>query len=274
MSNPNIAFIGGGNMAKSIIGGLLKNGHPPECITVSDPNQTQLQALEDEYGIHICQDNAQACQDADAILLAVKPQIMQVVLEPLANLPNLSDKLFISIAAGLRIDAMSAWLGCAVPFIRCMPNTPALVQCGASALFANSQSNEQHKALAHNLLSSVGIVEWVGSEADLDAITALSGSGPAYFFLLIEALEKAAQDLGLPASVCHAMATQTALGAATMAVQSEQTPAQLREAVTSKGGTTAAALDAFYQGNFSQLVSDAVNAAHRRSQTLSEELEG
>ncbi|TNF07978.1 MAG: pyrroline-5-carboxylate reductase, partial [Gammaproteobacteria bacterium] len=183
MSKPKLTFIGGGNMATSLIGGLVDKGYPADAITATDPLEESRLKLAKRFGINTGDDNSQACASADVILLAVKPQVMQSVLQGLAG--SLEHRpLIISIAAGISMESLSRWLGGELPIVRCMPNTPALVQTGASGLYANDQVSDAQKDLAEQVLNAVGIVCWLDNEADIDAVTAVSGSGPAYYFLV------------------------------------------------------------------------------------------
>jgi len=261
-----ICFVGGGNMARSLIGGLLENGHDPARVIASDPLPHATQALVNEFGISTYADNTQAAQSADVIVLAVKPQQMQAVVSELGS--SLSGKLVVSIAAGVQCASMEKWSGEVFDLVRCMPNTPALLQCGATALYANAEVSAANRDTATTILASAGEVAWVNSEAELDAITALSGSGPAYFFLLIESMTHAAIKQGLAKDLANKFAIQTALGAARMADAGEHEPAQLRTNVTSPGGTTEAALNSFDSNGFRQIVERAMQAAHDRSEQL------
>lgn len=271
MKNSVISFIGGGNMARSLIGGLLSNGVNPAQIRVADPVPTPLATA--HYPIEVFTDNVQAIQDAQVVVLSVKPQQMQEVAKQLR--PHLVDPvpLFISIAAGIRLNALSRWLGDSVPLVRVMPNTPALVRSGASALFANSQTSQLQRELAENILRAVGLTIWLKNENLMDLVTALSGSGPAYFFLIMELLEKAAVELGLPQEQASLLTIQTAFGAAKMALESNEDVSSLRNRVTSKGGTTEQAMKTFYENGLENLLKQALIAARDRSIQLAEELD-
>ncbi len=272
MAEPTIAFIGAGNMASSIIGGLVANGYPPSSIVASDPNQQALASLSSVQGISTCSDNQQALERADIAVLAVKPQVMQSVCESLADSLK-QESMVISIAAGISCSSLRHWLGnIDRAIVRCMPNTPALVQAGASALFANDQVSPQQQQQAGQVLQAVGLVEWVADEGDIDAVTAVSGSGPAYFFLLIEAMISAGVKQGLTQQTAAALAKQTAYGAAKLALASEVEPDELRRRVTSPNGTTAAALASFEKDRFSRIVDNAMQACADRSKELANEL--
>lgn len=267
-----ICFIGAGNMASSIIGGLVASGHDASAITACDIDAGQLQHLEGDFGILTSQDNLAAARQAQVVILAVKPQVMAAVCEPLAALPNNPEQLFVSVAAGIPAGAIDNWLGGNRAIVRCMPNTPALLQLGASGLAANDRVNEAQRASAERILQAVGIAIWVDRESDLDAVTAISGSGPAYFFYFIELLENAGVELGLPRATAAQLARRTALGAATMAQDADVV--QLRANVTSKKGTTDQAIRSFQADDLGRLVDNATAAAHRRSLELARELTG
>ncbi len=268
--NQKICFIGAGNMAASLIGGLIGDLDEAAQITACDVDPDQLQKLADRYAIQTSGDNFSSAQHAQIVMLAVKPQVMREVCAALADLPPNPQQMFISIAAGVSIDAIDAWLGSGRAIVRCMPNTPALVGLGASGLFANAIVSEVQRSLAQQILEAVGIAIWVDAETDLDAVTAISGSGPAYFFYFIELLEAAGVRLGLPQATAARLARQTALGAATMAQDADVV--QLRAQVTSKKGTTEQAILSFQQQRLDALVDAATAAAHRRSIELQRDL--
>ena len=268
-----IAFIGGGNMARSLIGAQLARGAPAEAIRVAEPRAEARDALTREFGVRTFESNAAAVADADCVVLAVKPQVMSQVCEALAAPLASSRPLLISIAAGIRIAQLERILGSGHAIVRCMPNTPALVGAGASGLCANGNVDADQRALAERLLGAAGIVRWLEDEAQMDIVTAVSGSGPAYFFLLVEAMEDAAVKLGLPRDTARALAAQTCLGAGRMLVEGGETAGELRRRVTSPHGTTAAALDAFEEGGLRGLVERALTAAERRGAEMSAELD-
>ncbi|MFT5219198.1 MAG: pyrroline-5-carboxylate reductase [Planctomycetota bacterium] len=265
-----ICFVGGGNMAASLIGGLIADQYSPEDICASDIDQQQLASLSDRFGIETSTDNIELASSSDVIVLAIKPQVMREVCENLSMLGTSSKQLFISIAAGVPATAIDKWLGANRPIVRCMPNTPALLQLGASGLFANARVDAEQKELALQIMQAVGIGLWVDSEDQLDAVTAISGSGPAYFFYFIELLVAAGTKLGLPADTAAKLARQTALGAANMAIDGDVV--ELRAQVTSKKGTTEQAILSFQRNHLDQLVNQATEAARHRSQELAEEL--
>lgn len=270
MSKTCIAFIGAGNMAASLIGGLRAKGLEAAQIRASDPGEETRARVSAEHGIETFADNAQAIDGADVVVLAVKPQAMKAVCEALR--PSLKpNQLVVSIAAGITCASMNNWLG-AQPIVRCMPNTPALVRLGASGLFATAEVSAEQRQQAQELLSAVGIALWLNEEQQLDAVTAVSGSGPAYFFLLIEAMTAAGVKLGLPADIAAQLTLQTALGAAHMAVSSDVDAAELRRRVTSPAGTTEAAIKSFQANGFEAMVEKALGAAAHRSAEMAEQL--
>lgn len=272
MENCAIAFIGCGNMARSLIGGLIANNINKSRLIATDPDAGQRQKIKDQFGIETLDNNHAAIDKADVLVLAIKPQVMpQVISEIAANLRG-ENKLIISIAAGIRIKSISAWLDSDEAIIRVMPNTPALIQVGAAALFANVHATDAQKNLAESMLRSVGTAVWLESEEQMDAVTALSGSGPAYFFYFMEAIEKAAMSLGLDEEMARLLTIETAVGAAKMALLSSHDPATLRQQVTSPGGTTEQALKVFAEANMDEIISKAMQAARQRSIELSDTL--
>jgi pyrroline-5-carboxylate reductase len=270
MSNTRIAFIGAGNMAASLIGGLRAQGLDATQIRASDPGAETRSRVHAEHGIEVFEDNAQAVADAEVIVLAVKPQVMKSVCQALQ--PSLHEgQLIVSIAAGITCASLQDWLG-ARPVVRCMPNTPALLREGVSGLYATAQVSPTQRQQAQELLSAVGTALWLDQEQQLDAVTAVSGSGPAYFFLLIEAMTAAGEKLGLPRETASQLTLQTALGAAHMAVASDVDAAELRRRVTSPAGTTEAAIKSFQGNAFEAIVEQALQAAATRSAELAEQL--
>ena len=268
--NQTIGFIGAGNMATSLIGGLIANQYEATSITACDIDVEQLQQLEERFGIATSQDAVDCARAADVVMLAVKPQVMRTVCEQLAGTGARPEQLFISIAAGVPAAAIDSWLGGGRSIVRCMPNTPALLQLGATGLAANARVTAPQKAVAEHILEAVGIAIWVDAEADLDAVTAISGSGPAYFFYFIELLEAAGVKLGLETETAARLARQTALGAASMALHEDVE--KLRAQVTSKKGTTEQAILSFQQNQLARLVDEATAAAQLRAQQLAREL--
>ena len=266
--NRNICFIGGGNMAQALIGGLISRGLPSTRITVSDPVE-QVRHLLAEKDLVVTEDNASAIREADVVVLAVKPQVLANVLKPLNGL--FDGKLIISIVAGAEIATIAALVD-SDRIVRVMPNTPALVQTGAHGLYATEAVDKEDRDLASQVLAATGLTLWVGEEAQIDVVTAVSGSGPAYFFYMMESMIRAGKNLGLDEKVATALTLQTALGAAQMAITSSNTPAELRKNVTSPNGTTQAALEVFDRAQISQNIQAALAAAQKRSQELAQEL--
>lgn len=273
MKTNKVGFIGGGNMASSLISGLIASGHAPEQIWVSDINPDTLATLAANLHVNATPSNETVINAVDVVVLAVKPQALKGVATGVAALIQQKQPLVVSIAAGISLSSLGAWLGDGAAIVRCMPNTPALVLTGATALYGNANVNVKQHNLAESIMRSVGISLWVNSEADLDAVTAVSGSGPAYFFLLMEAMEKTAVDMGLNEHTARLLVQQTALGAAKIALEADESPEQLRKRVTSPGGTTQQAIECFQQGGFSELVAKALKAAYNRSIEMAKQTE-
>ena len=269
----SIAFIGGGNMARSLIGGLIRGGAPASAICVAEPNAQLREALTRDFAVATHADNALATRNADVWVLAVKPQVTREVCRGLRDAAQARQPLVVSIAAGIRIAQLEKWLDCATAIVRCMPNTPALMGAGASGLCANAHTSPAQREQAQSILAAAGLVEWIDQEALMDTVTALSGSGPAYFFLLVEALENAAVAQGLPRATARALAAQTCLGAGRMLGEGDVAAAELRRRVTSPGGTTQAALESFSADRFDEIVARAVAEATRRGNELSAQLD-
>ncbi len=269
----SLAFIGGGNMARSLIGALVRSGLAAEKISVAEPNEVPRAQLAEEFGVNVFADGADAVGQADIVLLAVKPQIMRSVCTRLAPVLESRRPLIISIAAGLQFAQIDRWLGGGFPIVRCMPNTPSLMGAGATGMIANAAVDAAGRDLAERILGATGLAVWVDREELIDTVTGVSGSGPAYFFLMIEALEDAGVTEGLPRETARALAIQTCLGAARMASEDGEAPARLRERVTSPNGTTAAALKTFAEGGLHELVARAVSAAKQRGAEMSRELD-
>jgi len=257
-------------MARSLIGGLCQNGHDPNSIFVSEPQGETLQQLQQDFAVQIA--DADAMQQADLLVLAVKPQVLKSVCAALPVDWKHYQGAVLSIAAGIPTTRLQSWMQNFPSVIRCMPNTPSLLGAGAAGLYATQATNAQQKQLAEQLMQAVGISLWVDQENQIDAVTALSGSGPAYFFYMLEGLQQAAEKVGLPAESAAKLAAQTALGAARMAQESGESAATLRQRVTSPNGTTAAALASLEQDKFTQTLENAVHAAYLRSQELAKEL--
>jgi pyrroline-5-carboxylate reductase len=276
MKNIQITFIGGGNMAASLIGGLIADNLNAGQITVTDPNIRNREHLAAHFGVHTSEDNVTAIAGADVVVLAVKPQVLRTVAEELAPIlqgrQQAQQPLVVSVAAGVRSVDLNRWLGGEtgnpVAVVRAMPNTPALVQTGAIGLFASDCVSDQQRDLAESILRAAGLTLWVEEEDQMDAVTALSGSGPAYFFRIMEALEVAGTELGLPAETARLLTLQTALGAAKMALESSESITTLRERVTSPGGTTEQGLRVLEENNIDQLMAQVLKAAADRSREL------
>jgi pyrroline-5-carboxylate reductase len=269
MSKKNVAFIGCGNMAAALINGLVADGYDPEHIWASDPDGEKRAALAARCGIRITGDNDEAVGVADVVVLAVKPQALEQVARSLASAIAQQRPLVISIAAGVREQDLQSWLGGETALIRTMPNTPAMIQTGATVLHAGPGVTPEQRDLAESILRAVGLTRWVEDEGLMDAVTALSGSGPAYFFLIMEALEAAGMELGLPQETARLLTLQTALGAARMAMESSEGAGTLRQRVTSPGGTTEKALQTLEDGGLRQLFQQALKDARDRSVELS-----
>lgn len=266
-----LTFIGGGNMARSLIGGLLANGVAASRIRVVDPNESQRQLLSN-MGVAAYGTQEEALTGSDVIVLAVKPQVMASVAQSLANFVQQHKPLVVSVAAGIRCDDLSRWLGGDTAIVRTMPNTPALVGTGATGLYANALVSKEQKGQAESLMRAVGLSIWVNDEAHIDAVTALSGSGPAYYFLMMEAMIAAGEKLGLDAKTATLLTVQTALGAAKMAIESQSSPAELRAQVTSPNGTTEKAIQSFEQNKLSDVVLSAMQAAQNRAVEMATQL--
>jgi len=271
MNNTILSFIGGGNMAGSLIAGLIADGWNPASIRVSDTDTRQLGRLSQRFPIETTSDNARAIEGADVVVMAVKPQVMENVALTLASSLSRVEPLVISIAAGIPEAALRQWLGDKTAIVRCMPNTPAMVQSGATAMYANPFVTDDQRSIAESILRAVGIIIWVDDEAMMDAVTALSGSGPAYIFLFLEAMQSAGQELGFSGETAYLLALQTVFGAAKMALESQEDAATLRQRVTSPGGTTERAINTLHEGGFEKLVSKALHAAAERSRELARE---
>ncbi|MDD4916037.1 MAG: pyrroline-5-carboxylate reductase [Methylococcales bacterium] len=272
MNRRSIGFIGGGNMATSLISGLIASGYASAQIWVSDVNPSTLQSLSQRLHVNITDDNRVLAEQVDVLVLAVKPQVLHEICRQIAPVIQQRKTLVVSIAAGINQDSLTQWLGAETAIVRCMPNTPALVLTGATALHANPRVDAVQKDTAESILRAVGLTLWVDDEAKLDAVTAVSGSGPAYYFLLMEAMEQAALNLGLDEADARLLIQQTALGAAKIALESSESPAVLRERVCSPGGTTQKAIETFQQNGFTEMVNKAMHAARDRSIEMSKQL--
>lgn len=269
-----IAFIGGGHMATSLVGGLVRRGLDPGTLRVSDPVAAQLERLLRDFGVRGSADNGEVVRDADLVVLAVKPQDMATVARGISRVVAERRRVVVSIAAGVRLADLARWLGDGIPTVRAMPNRPALIGAGITALHAGGGVTRADREAVERLMAAAGEVVWLDDEAQMDVVTAVSGSGPAYFFLLIEALEAAGVAHGLPQATARRLAVATAQGAGRMAAESSESPAVLREQVTSKGGTTAAALEVLETSAVRAIFHHAVAAATRRSGELAREFGG
>jgi len=262
-------------MATSLIAGLIADGYAPQSIQVSDPNPEQRNRLQANFGIRTFADNRAALDAAETLVLCIKPQMAAKVCADIAPVLADSRPLVLSIMAGVPESAMQRWFGTKLPIVRAMPNTPAMVQTGAIGLHASPEVDAEGRNRAETIMRSAGLVRWVSEEFKIDAVTAISGSGPAYFFLFMEAMEEAGVALGLDAETARLLTIQTALGAAKMAMESNDPPSRLREQVTSPGGTTERALAVFNEADLHALVAKAATAARDRaielSRTLSED---
>jgi pyrroline-5-carboxylate reductase len=265
-----LSFIGGGNMARSLIGGLIARGWESNQIIVADPVASQLDLLKNQYGVRTAKDNAEATQSADILILAIKPQEMRTVTQQLSATLKANSPLIISVAAGIRASDIQRWAA-GVPVVRCMPNRPALQGCGMTALYATADVDANGRRTAEQILGAVGSTLWLDQESHMDAVTAVSGSGPAYFFLLIEMMEQAGIQLGLSPEISRKLATETAYGSGLMAREASESPATLRQQVTSKGGTTEAALKHLEECGVRKIFTDALTAASQRSAQLATE---
>jgi pyrroline-5-carboxylate reductase len=273
MRNINhIGFIGGGNMARALIGGLSASGTAGHTIYCHDADPQRLNELARDFSIHMAANNQAVIDHCEVVVLAVKPQVLKTVIHAL-QLPAAKAPLFISIAAGVRTTALQNWLGGDYPIVRAMPNTPALVRAGASGIFATANTSAAQREIAESILRAVGMTLWLDTETQLDAVTALSGSGPAYFFYVMEALEKAGIALGLPADAARLLTIETAFGSAKLALEIEEAPHVLRQRVTSPGGTTERAIGVFDSSALSTIIERALIAARDRAVELANQLE-
>jgi pyrroline-5-carboxylate reductase len=268
-----IGFLGAGAMAEALAGGLVASGIPVASLRLSDPDPTRRKHVEQTLGLATTDDNAALVAASDLVVLAVKPQVVPAVLGALAGERDLARPLWVSIAAGVRIARLEAALGAGARVVRAMPNTPALVRSGATAICGNTAATAEDLSRAHALFASVGTCWTAPREALLDAVTGLSGSGPAYVFVFLEALGDAGVRMGLPHDAAYQLAFQTVLGAAKLAIEDGRHPAALKDQVTSPGGTTIAGLERLEAGGLRAAVYDAVAAATRRSEELARGVE-
>ena len=271
MNNQKIVFLGGGNMGSCLISGLISDGYQPQAIHVVDPDPASCERLQRQYQVQVHSESQDALRDAEILVLAVKPQIMKSALNGIKDSLPQPRPLIISVAAGIRSETLQDWLGTRSAIVRTMPNTPAMVGSAATALFATASVSRDQREIAESVMRSVGIIQWLEDEALMDAVTAVSGSGPAYFFRIMEAMEKAACKLGLAPDQARLLTIQTAFGAAKLALESSRDPAELRVQVTSPGGTTERALSVLDDCDIDGLFEQALTAARHRSIELSEQ---
>ncbi|MGH8073512.1 MAG: pyrroline-5-carboxylate reductase [Lysobacter sp.] len=276
MSNPSkqsdapvVAFIGGGNMARSLIGGMIARGADPARVRVAEPVEALRDALKSDFDVPCFASASEAVEGASVWLLAVKPQVMRTVCGELTAVAQDTRPVAISVAAGITSTQLSGWLGGDIAVVRAMPNTPALLGAGITGLFANDRTDATQRKQAADLLDAVGPTVWIDDEVQMDAVTAVSGSGPAYVFLLAEAMQDAGVKQGLPADTARQLASQTLLGAAKMLTELDEPADVLRKKVTSPGGTTQAAIETFESGGLRELVDRAITAATERGRELS-----
>ncbi|MFT6988909.1 MAG: pyrroline-5-carboxylate reductase [Paraglaciecola sp.] len=272
MQHRKIAFIGAGNMTRSIVSGLVNNDYPAHMITASNPSAGKLSALQADFAINVTQDNNEAVHGSDVIVLAVKPQLMEQVCGALTKEKHLTDKLFVSIAAGITTARLQQMLGGVFSIVRTMPNTPSALGKGMTGLFADINIDKIDKQYAADLMSQVGEIAWVEKESMIDGVIAAAGSSPAYFFLFLEAMQKEAQQQGFDQTTARLMVQQAMLGAAEMVCHNPHLElSELRTQVTSKGGTTAKAIESFQQQGLEQIVANAMQAAVKRAEQMAQQ---
>ncbi len=269
IDSPVVAFIGGGNMARSLIGGMIARGADPARVRVAEPVAALRESLKTAFDVPCFATATEAVNGASVWLLAVKPQVMRTVCNELTPIAQDTQPVAISVAAGITSGQLAGWLGGDIAVVRAMPNTPALLGAGLTGLFANARTDATQREQASSLLDAVGPTVWIEDEAQMDAVTAVSGSGPAYVFLLAEAMQQAGVRQGLPAETARKLASQTLLGAAKMLTELDEPADVLRKKVTSPGGTTQAAIETFEAGGLRELVDRAVTAATERGRELS-----
>jgi pyrroline-5-carboxylate reductase len=267
-----ITFIGAGNMASSLIGGLVADGYDPKLITATDPNQEKLQNLQKKFNIQTTSNNIIGIAEAEIIVLAIKPQNIKNVVQEITVTVKQKKPLIMSIAAMIPVAHLEKWLGLDIAIVRCMPNLAALVRSAITALYANDQVNQEQKNLAESIMRAVGITFWINDETQMNGITALSGSGPAYFFLLMEILQTHAEKIGLPQETAKLLALETALGATRLALETSVPVNVLRQQVTSPGGVTEAALKILESRDIRKIFADAVDTACERSKEIADSI--
>lgn len=273
MTKPTIAFIGAGNMAGSLIGGLIADRYPADKIIATNPIEDRLNFLKDTFQIITTKNNKGAVSQADVVVFAVKPTELKSVMSELREILNSKRPLIISIVTGITTTTMAKWCQSSPAIVRCMPNTPALLRSGTTGLFANKEVSEEQRTIAESILRAVGATLWFDQESDLDIVTAISGSGPAYFFYIMECMKDCAIKMGLSDDAAQILTVNTALGAARMALESDKEIGTLREQVTSKGGTTEQALKVFDQGGLRDLIEKALDAAHEKATQMANSID-
>lgn len=272
MTKSNIAIIGAGNMGSCLLGGLIANDYPAENLWIANPSIEKLISLQQQFkkNFHITTDNVEAIKTADIIILAVKPLVLPKVVQQLATAIEQHKPLVISTAAGVHEAIVQHYLKGEIPIVRAMPNIPAIIGCGATALFANPHVSGSQRSIAESIFRAVGVAVWIEDEKLMDAITAVSGCGPAYFFLVMEAIQSAGEKLGLPSTVARLFTLETAYGAARMALESDKNTMELRKQVASPGGTTEQALRVLEEAKIRDIFADALQAANNRAKELAE----
>jgi len=265
MSKTVIAIIGAGNIGQCLLGGLIANQYSKNTIWITNPSPAKLAPLKDMFHVHTTTDNREACQQADILLFAVKPSVLPHIIQECKDIIQSRKPLIISVAAGISIATIQHGLEATVPIVRCMPNTPALIGCGATALFANAAVSHAERNTVESILRTLGMVLWLDDEKLMNPVTALSGCGPAYFFSVINALQSAGEALGLPSDIARLLTLQTAYGSARMALESNKTVATLIAEVASPGGSTVEALRVFKENNFDTIFLAALKAANQRA---------
>lgn len=268
MKTATIAIIGGGNMGASLAGGLIADGYPADKIWMTDISEERLTTLQQRFNVNTTTDNKDAIKSAEIIILCTKPQVLHKITAEFAPLIQTQKPLVISIAAGIRESSLQQWLGGNIAIVRAMPNTPALIGCGATALFANAFVTPEQSNTAESILRAVGLIVWLQDEKLMDVVTGLSGSGPAYFFLIMDVMQQAGEQMGLTKDVSRLLTLQTAFGAARMALESSETLTELRKQVTSPGGTTEQGIRIMEEANIQRILADTVKAAKIRSEEL------
>lgn len=269
-----IAIIGAGKMGQCLLGGLIGTDYPPEKLWVTEPNMESLDLIQEKFAknIHITTQNSDAVDHADIILLAVKPNILPQVLKELASSIQQKKPMIISVAAAITVEMMEQYLGKDIGIVRAMPNTPALIQCGITALFANKNIDANQRMEVEAILNSVGTTVWIEDEKQMDIVTALSGSGPAYFFLMMEALQDAGEKLGLTKDIAKQLVLHTAYGSALMTLETGQDVVALRKQVTSPGGTTEQAIKVLEESHIRDIFNRAITAGFNRSHEIIDSL--